>query len=294
MYNILLAVGGVVLIIIGTSLMGESSSKFSGSATVIDKLSPVACMGLSTIITAIVQSSSGVTTAAALLAGSGAVSLGQAFAIVIGANIGTTSTAWLYAVADLQSSITVAISVAIGIAGLIMFAAGNEKVATAGKILIGLDVFINGAAQISNISSTFSLPELIQSNPLALIVSGTATTAVIQSSSAGIGVLQALSSSGEIPLQSAAYIVVGMNIGTCATALIATFFSKRTAKTVAYFHLIFNTVTGLAFCAIINIFHLNFAANPTNIAMVHTGCNLTGALIFAPIMVIKMFRRKLG
>lgn len=246
---------------------------------------------IGTVITAVLQSSSAVTVMVVGAVDAGIIKLKTAVYIIIGSNIGTSVTAWLVCLSQnnqagiIKSPIDLyPISGLLGI-GLIILTK-NNKSSNIGLILVGFTLIMSGingmSAAVEPVGESLSGFLLSIDNVFLGIIMGAVLSAVTQSSSAGIGVLQALSCSGTVTLFSAVPIILGQNIGTCVTAFIASIGAGKNAKKAAAAHLIFN-VTGVVVWTVIFIiakcFLNDFIVSPVHIAIIHTVFNVSTAVI---------------
>ena len=306
-FSILTMIGGLALFLYGMHVMGEGLSKASSGRMerILETLTsnPIKAVLLGAAVTAVIQSSSATTVMVVGFVNSGIMKLGQAIGIIMGANIGTTVTSWLLSLTGVESSSLLMqffkptsfspVLAIIGVA-MIMFAK-NEKKKDVGTIMIGFAVLMFGMDTMSGaVKPLADVPEFTQfltmfSNPILGLLAGTILTAVIQSSSASVGILQALCVTGSVTFSSALPIIMGQNIGTCVTALISSVGANKNAKRAAIVHLYFNiigtTVFMLAVYAINGIFGLPFwgeATSPADIAIVHSIFNITATIILLP------------
>ncbi len=306
-FSILTMIGGLALFLYGMHVMGEGLSKASSGRMerILETLTsnPIKAVLLGAAVTAVIQSSSATTVMVVGFVNSGIMKLSQAIGIIMGANIGTTVTSWLLSLTGVESSSFIMqflkptsfspVLAIIGVA-MIMFAK-NEKKKDVGTIMIGFAVLMFGMDTMSGaVKPLADVPEFTQfltmfSNPILGLLAGTILTAVIQSSSASVGILQALCVTGSVTFSSALPIIMGQNIGTCVTALISSVGANKNAKRAAIVHLYFNiigtTVFILAVYAINGIFGLPFwseATSPADIAIVHSVFNITATIILLP------------
>ncbi|MBE5971821.1 MAG: Na/Pi cotransporter family protein, partial [Lachnoclostridium sp.] len=265
---------------------------------------PIKAVTLGCVVTALIQSSSATTVMVVGFVNSGIMKLQQAVGIIMGANIGTTVTSWLLSLAGLEgnnlfvkllkpSSFAPVLAV-IGVI-LIMFLKKDEKKKDIGTILIGFAVLMTGMDTMSAaVKPLANVPEFTAlftmfSNPILGLIAGAVLTAVIQSSSASVGILQALSATGAISFGSALPIIMGQNIGTCVTAMISSVGASKNARRTALVHLYFNVIGTvifmIGFYAINSFVHFGFMNGPAtgfNIAIIHTVFNIVATLILLP------------
>ncbi|HHZ06743.1 MAG TPA: Na/Pi cotransporter family protein [Clostridiales bacterium] len=306
-FSVLGLIGGLALFLFGMNTMGDGLEKLSGGRleSMLEKMTSNTIKGfaLGVGVTAIIQSSSATTVMVVGFVNSGIMRLSQAIGIIMGANVGTTVTAWLLSLTGVEGDSIVMkmmqpinfspILAMIGIA-LIMFAKNGKK-KDAGNILVGFAILMFGMNMMSTaVKPLAEVPEFTSiltmfSNPIFGILAGALLTAVIQSSSASVGILQALSVTGAISFSTAIPIVMGQNIGTCVTAMISCIGAKKNAKRAAFVHLYFNiigTVVILALFYGINAFvdfkFLNDIVNPADIAIIHTVFNISATALLLP------------
>lgn len=306
-FSILTMVGGLALFLYGMHVMGEGLSKASSGRMerILESLTstPLKAVVLGAAVTAVIQSSSATTVMVVGFVNSGIMKLSQAIGIIMGANIGTTVTSWLLSLVGVESSNIFMqflkptsfspILAIIGV-GLIMFSQ-NEKKKDVGTILIGFAVLMFGMDMMSGaVKPLADVPEfreilLMFSNPVLGMLAGAVLTAIIQSSSASVGILQALCATGSVTFSSALPIIMGQNIGTCVTALISSIGANKNAKRAAVVHLYFNVIGTLVFMIsvyVVNgIFKLPFwekATSPADVAVIHSVFNVTATALLLP------------
>lgn len=303
-YDLFQLMGGLALFLFGMSLMGDALEKRAGKRLkhILEQLtrSPVKAVLLGAGVTAVIQSSSATTVMVVGFVNSGIMQLRQAIGVVMGANIGTTVTAWLLSMTGIQGdSFLVTLfkpstfSPLLAFVGIVMLLAFSRKRDTA-FILLGFAVLMFGMQSMSQAVSGLAQDEgftsllLKFSNPFLGVLVGAVVTAVIQSSSASVGILQAIALTGGLTFGAALPIIMGQNIGTCITAILSAIGANRSAKRVAAAHLLFNligtVVILILFYTVEAFVHLPFLALPINalhIAAVHTAFNLiTTAMLF--------------
>ena len=250
--NLLALLGGLALFLYGMHMMSAGLEQAAGDRmkAILEKLTSNPFLGVivGAVITAIIQSSSATTVMVVGFVNSQLMTLNQAVWIIMGANIGTTITGQLIA---LDAS---KIAPLVAILGVVMVTfMKNKKVNAFGEILAGLGILFIGMDMMKNAmvplqqSETFIHAMTTISNPVLAILLGAGFTALIQSSSASVGILQALAISGLIPLSSAIYIIFGQNIGTCITAVLASLGANRNAKRTTIIHLSFNIIGTIVF-----------------------------------------------
>lgn len=315
LFSILTMVGGLALFLYGMEVMGGGLSKASGGRLehILEKLTSnkLKAVLLGAGVTAVIQSSSATTVMVVGFVNSGIMKLSQAIGIIMGANIGTTVTSWILSLSGIESSNFFVqlvkpssfspVLAVIGVA-LLMFAK-KDRQKDVGTILVGFAILMFGMDTMSNaVKPLAEVPEFtrlftIFSNPILGLIAGALLTAVIQSSSASVGILQALCATGSISFASAVPIILGQNIGTCVTALLSGIGASKNARRAALVHLYFNiigTVTFMVLFYLVNaLIHFSFmgeAANAAGIAIVHTTFNVfaTGLLLPFSSMLEKL------
>lgn len=308
-FAVLTLIGGLVLFLYGMNVMGSGLEKLAGGKLekLFDKLTSNPFKGflLGFVVTAIIQSSSATTVMLVGFVNSGIMKLKQTIGIIMGANIGTAVTAWLLSLTGIEggniwlemlkpSSFTPILAL-IGI--IFYMFMKDEKHKYIGMILLGFTVLMYGMDTMSGaVEPLKDMPEfsnilLMFDNPLLGILAGAVLTAIIQSSSASVGILQALSSTGAVHFSTALPIILGQNIGTCITAAISAIGTNKNAKRVAAIHLSFNIIGTIIFVAIyypINaIIHFSFAnsvVNALDIAVIHTLFKVITTIILFPFI----------
>lgn len=310
-FDILKFVGGVAIFLFGMTVMGEGLEKRSAGKLklTLERLtsSPLKALFLGFGVTAIIQSSSATTVMLVGFVNSGVMSLSQTIGVIMGANIGTTVTGWLLSLAGIKGSNFFlqllkpsSFSPIFAAIGIIMFLSKNSKRRDTGSVLIGFAVLMNGMEIMSSAVSALKNSEqfgnimVMFSNPIPGVLLGALVTAIIQSSSASVGILQALSSTGKLPYMTVVPIVLGQNIGTCVTALLSAIGANKNAKRVAAVHLLFNIIGSLLFLLVFfivkqNLLILTKPANGFGIAIVHTIFNVFATVILFPFS--KMLER---
>ena len=306
-FSILTLLGGLALFLYGMQVMGDGLAKVSGGKLekILENLtsSKLKAVLLGLAVTAVIQSSSATTVMVVGFVNSGIMKLTQAVGIIMGANIGTTVTAWILSLAGIESSnffisllkpsSFAPILALIGIV-LLMFTKSSRK-KDIGVILVGFAVLMFGMETMSGaVKPLADVPEftnllLAFSNPIAGVLAGTILTAIIQSSSASVGILQALCVTGAVPYSAAFPFIMGQNIGTCVTALLSAIGANKNAKRAAMIHLYFNMLGTVIFLGVFyllnSVVHFSFMdsmATPAAIAVTHSIFNVTATLIWLP------------
>lgn len=313
-FNLFTLFGGLALFLYGMDLMGKGLEKASGGRLekVLEKLTSniFKAVLLGAGVTGIIQSSSATTVMVVGFVNSGIMPLSKATGIIMGANIGTTVTSWILSLSGIQSdnffvqifnpSSFSPILAVIGI--ILMMFAKREKLKNIGSIMIGFAILMFGMETMTTaVEPLAEVPAftnilLMFSNPILGVLAGTLLTAIIQSSSASVGILQALCLTGRVSYGSAIPIIMGQNIGTCITAILSSIGANRNAKRAASIHLLFNLIATLIFLTVfytLNIFvpfsFLQDSATPLGIAVFHTAFNLVATMILLPFN--KMFEK---
>lgn len=308
-FMIVSLLGGLALFLYGMSMLGSGLEKLSGGRLeqTLEKLTNNVFKGvlLGALVTGAIQSSSATTVIVVGLVNARILKLRQAIGIIMGANIGTTVTAHILRLSDLSSDNfflmllkPTTLAPVVGIIGILMVMVGKkQKYKTLGEILLGFCILFTGMfnmeAAVSPLSESPEFAGLFASlsNPVIGVLVGTVVTAIIQSSSASIGILQALSSTGIITWSSAIPIILGQNIGTCITPILASIGASKNAKRTAAVHLSFNIIGTCVFLIVIytiqSISPFSFWDLPIDkggIANFHTTFNVCVTLMFLPFV----------
>ena len=306
--KIITLLGGLALFLFGMDIMGKSLERLAGGRlqTVLAKMSSNVFKGffLGLAVTAIIQSSSATTVMVVGFVNSGIMTLKQAIGVIMGSNVGTTVTAWLLSLTALEGdSLLVQIfkpttlAPLLGTIGIVLYMfTKSEKKQGLGSIFLGFMALMTGMELMSGSmefleeEAWFANLMVSFSNPLLGILVGAVLTGIIQSSSASVGILQGLCSTGAVTFGTAIPIILGQNIGTCVTAMISTIGANRNARRTALVHLYFNLVGVALFVLIfygIGAFipweFLKNSAGPMDIAMIHTGFNLAATAVLLPM-----------
>ena len=307
-FDLLSLIGGLCLFLFGMSVMGNALGRRAGSKLqgLLSKLTTGKLAGLLTGlgVTAIIQSSSATTVMVVGFVNSGLMTLKQAINVIMGANIGTTVTAWILSLSGIEgdalwlkllkpASFTPVLAL-IGIV-LFMFCKGDRK-KDSGTILLGFAVLMFGMDTMSDaVGGLADVPEFQQiflmfTNPILGVLAGAVVTAIIQSSSASVGILQALSATGQVSHGAAVPIIMGQNIGTCITAILSSFGTNRNAKRAAYVHLSFNIIGTVVWLGVFSLVKtvfapavLNQAAGLSGIATCHSIFNIACTVLLLPL-----------
>ena len=307
LFDVLTMVGGLCLFLFGMNLMGEALERRAGASLrlLLGKLTTNRMMGFLTglAVTAVIQSSSATTVMVVGFVNSGLLTLGQAINVIMGANVGTTVTSWILSLGGIESGNLfvqllkpTSFTPVLALIGIIyyMFIKDSRKKDT-GMILLGFATLMFGMDTMSSaVSGLKDVPAfqqlfLLFTNPILGVVAGAVLTAVIQSSSASVGILQALSSTGSVTYAAAVPIIMGQNIGTCVTAMLSSVGTTKNAKRAAVVHLMFNVIGTvvclLLFMAVQALFSpavLGESATYFGIAICHTLFNVICTVILLP------------
>jgi len=306
-FGILTLVGGLALFLYGMSIMGDGLEKVSGGKLemLLEKLTsnPLKAVGLGAAVTAVIQSSSATTVMVVGFVNSGIMKLSQAIGVIMGANIGTTVTSWILSLTGIQGeSIFVRLlkpssfTPILAAIGIILYMSGkNSKKKDIGGIFLGFAVLMFGMEAMSGaVEPLADVPEFtgmltMFKNPLLGVLVGAVLTAVIQSSSASVGILQALSVTGAFTYQAVIPIIMGQNIGTCVTAMLSAVGANRSAKRTAFVHLYFNIIGATVFMvlyfslnALIGFSFSEDVVGVAGIALIHSIFNIFTTLILLP------------
>lgn len=307
-FGVLSLIGGLAIFLYGMDLLGEGLTGASGGKLekILEKLTsnPLKAVLLGAGVTAVIQSSSATTVMVVGFVNSGIMKLSQAVGVIMGANIGTTITSWILSLTGIESS-NIFISLlkptsfspvlaAVGIVFLMFLKKDSLK--NPGKIMIGFALLMYGMdAMSSSVAPLAEVPQFASiltafSNPLLGMLAGMLFTAIIQSSSASVGILQALCSTGILSYATALPIIMGQNIGTCVTALLSSIGATKNGKRAAIIHLYFNVIGTVTFMivfyalnAVIHFSFLNLTAQEFGIAVIHTAFNIITTAYLLPL-----------
>lgn len=306
-FSVLNMLGGLALFLYGMTIMGDGLTKLSGGRLerILEKLTsnPLKAVLLGAGVTAVIQSSSATTVMVVGFVNSGIMKLSQAIGIIMGANIGTTVTSWILSLSGIEGdSFIVQIlkpstfAPVLAFIGIILFMFIKiQKKKDIGMILVGFAILMTGMDAMSGaVKPLADVPEFTSlftlfKNPILGMTVGALLTAVIQSSSASVGILQALCMTGSVTYGAAFPIIMGQNIGTCITALISSVGASINAKRAAFVHLYFNIIGTILFSAafyLINSFvHFEFmenSAGAAGIAVIHSVFNVAATIVLLP------------
>ncbi|MCD8110431.1 MAG: Na/Pi cotransporter family protein [Clostridiales bacterium] len=307
-FSVLTLLGGLAMFLFGMNTMGDGLVRVSGGRldSILERLTSNRLKGvlLGTAVTAVIQSSSATTVIVIGFVNSGIMKLTQAVGVIMGANIGTTVTSWILSLTGIEGGgffLTMlkpsSFSPILAVIGIVLYmsAKGKQTKKDVGAILLGFAVLMFGMETMSGAVEPLADNErflsilTMFSNPLLGVLAGAVLTAVVQSSSASIGILQALCATGAIPYSAAIPIIMGQNIGTCVTALISAVGAGKNAKRAAMIHFYFNLIGTVVFMAVfylVNAFvrfaFLGDAANAAGIAVVHSLFNIACCIAWFP------------
>ena len=306
-------VGGLGMFIYGMQIMAQGLENAAGDRmkSLLGVLTKNKFFGvlLGAFITAVIQSSSATTVMVVGFVNAGIMNLQQAMGVIMGANVGTTITGWLVSSVEwaefLSPSTLAPLAIMLGV--IIMLTGKRRSSKDVSSIVIGFGLLFVGISTMSASVAPLKDSEAFCSifvklghNPVLGIIAGAVVTAVIQSSSASVGILQSLAAAGLVPFGAAIYIIMGQNIGTCVTAILSSMGAKKNAKTAALMHLLFNII-GTVLFSIVAIIYLK-TVNPawatgtitqTQISMVHTIFNIATTVMLFPLSdyIIKLAKK---
>lgn len=306
-FSIISLLGGIALFLYGMSFMGEQLERLSGGKLeqILEKMTDKTYKGvlLGAVVTAVIQSSSAVTVMVVGFVNSGIMQLTRAIGVIMGANIGTTVTGWILSLTQINGESLIisllkpssfAPVLAIISVFMLMFCK-NEKKKNVGGIMMGFSVLMMGMTLMSDAMSgladneNFTSLMLTFSNPIVGIIAGTLLAAVVQSSSASVGILQALALSGGVSFAAAFPIILGQNIGSCVPVLISSVGTNKNAKRAAFIYLYFNVigviVTGALFYGVdyfVDFAFMNETISSVQIAIINTAFKVFSTIILFP------------
>ena len=305
-FNVFSLLGGLALFLFGMDIMDKALEKQAGGQLqkILSKLTdnPLKGFFLGLCVTAVIQSSSATTVMVVGFVNSGIMELHQAIGVIMGSNVGTTVTSWILSLSGLQGDSLLinllkptSFSPLLAFIGILLYMCKSEKKKGVGTILIGFAVLMTGMTTMSNAvlplqnEAWFTSLFTRFSNPLLGVLVGALVTGIIQSSSASVGILQALSATGVITYGSAIPIIMGQNIGTCVTALISSVGANKNARRAAMVHLYFNiigvTIFLVGFYGLNTVCHfvfVNTTIEAWGIAVVHSVFNIVATLVLLP------------
>ena len=308
LFDVLDLIGGLCLFLFGMNLMGSALEKRAGHGltALLSRLTSSKIAGFLTGlgVTAIIQSSSATTVMVVGFVNSGIMTLKQAINVIMGANVGTTVTAWILSLTGIESGNIfmqllkpTSFTPILALIGTVMYMFGNVKKKDTGTILLGFATLMFGMDLMSSaVSGLKDVPEFrniltMFSNPILGVVAGAVITGIIQSSSASVGILQALSSTGQINFGMAIPIIMGQNIGTCVTALISSVGTNRNARRASIVHLSFNIIGTVVLLTLFTIARhvfdlsdfVNSTASEWGIAVAHSAFNILCTAMLLPM-----------
>ena len=306
-FKIITLLGGLALFLFGMDVMGKALERQAGGKlqTILAKMSSNVFKGflLGLGVTAVIQSSSATTVMVVGFVNSGIMTLKQAVGVIMGSNIGTTVTAWILSLSGLEGDSFIiklfkpsTLAPLIGIIGIVLYMGKSEKKKGVGTIMLGFMALMTGMDLMSS-SMAFLKTEawfadlmISFTNPIVGILFGAVLTAIIQSSSASVGILQGLCSTGVVTYGAAIPIILGQNIGTCITAIMGAIGANRNARRTAMVHLLFNVVGAVMFAVVfygLGMFiEWNFLGDSVqawDISVIHTGFNLIATAVLMPL-----------
>ena len=306
-FKMITLLGGLALFLFGMDVMGKALERQAGGKlqTILAKMSSNVFKGflLGMGVTAVIQSSSATTVMVVGFVNSGIMTLKQAVGVIMGSNIGTTVTAWILSLSGLEGDSFLiklfkpsTLAPLIGIIGIVLYMGKAEKKRGIGTIMLGFMALMTGmdlmSSSMSFLKSEAWFADLMISftNPIVGILFGAVLTAIIQSSSASIGILQGLCSTGVVTYAAAIPIILGQNIGTCITAIMGAIGANRNARRTAMVHLLFNVVGAVMFAVafyglglVIEWKFLGDSAQAWDISLIHTGFNLIATAVLMPL-----------
>lgn len=306
-FDVLTMIGGLCLFLFGMDLMGQALERRAGGRlrTLLDKMTGRVMTGFLTgmAITAVIQSSSATTVMVVGFVNSGLMTLRQAINVIMGANVGTTVTAWLLSLAGISSGNVwidllkpTSFTPVLALVGIVLYmSCKSGKRKDTGVILLGFATLMFGMDTMSGaVAGLKDVPAFAQlfvafKNPVLGVLAGAVLTGIIQSSSASVGILQALAVTGQVSYAAAIPIIMGQNIGTCVTALLSSVGTNKNAKRAAVVHLMFNVIGVVvlltAFCIVKAVFApaiLQASATMYGIAVAHSCFNVICTAILLP------------
>ena len=314
-FNVLSMIGGLALFLYGMHMLGDGLAKASGGRLegILEKLTknPVIAVLVGAGVTAVIQSSSATTVMVVGFVNSGIMKLEQAVNVIIGANVGTTITAWILSLSGIESSNFIiqlfkpsSFSPILAIVGVCLITfTKKEKKKDIGTILAGFAILMIGMDTMSGaVKPLANVPEFGQiltmfSNPILGMLAGLILTAIIQSSSASVGILQALCKTGAVSYATAIPVIMGQNIGTCVTALISSIGASKDAKRAALLHLYYNIMKTSLFMVVfyaidyfVNFAFMESSISALGVAVVHSLFNIAACIILLPFskFLVKM------
>ena len=302
--NFFTFVGGVGMFLYGMKIMSEGLQKVAGPklANILKILTSnkFTAIIVGAIITVVVHSSAATTVMVVGFVNAGIMKLNEAVGVIMGANIGTTVTAWVVALAELGSAVEIFkpeffAPIVFGISSLVVVFTKKEKTKTVSNIFVGVGLLFIGLTFMSTGVSPYAKSkvflvafETLGKSPILAILAGMIVTVILSSSTASVSILQTLALAGSVSKGAACFITVGQNIGTCVTTILSSANSSKNGKRTALLHLLFNVFGGLIFSVIVLVFYpllKDFLATRISlfeISLFHTGFNISNTLILLP------------
>lgn len=303
--NLFTFIGGVGMFLYGMKTMSEGMQKVAGPkfGNVLKFLTAnkFTAIAVGTIVTAVIQSSAATTIMVVGFVNAGIITLTNAVGVIMGANIGTTVTAWIVALAELGSVVSIFkldffSPLLFGIGALIFVFTKKEKTKTKANIFVGVGLLFLGLTFMANGIMPYAKSDIFISSfkimgqiPIFAILAGAVVTIILSSSSASVSILQTLALTGSISKSAACFITIGQNIGTCVTTIISSANSSKNGKRTALLHLLFNVLGGIIFSALVLISYpfiksfLYTKISVFEISIFHTGFNIANTLILLPL-----------
>ncbi len=307
-FDVLTLIGGLCLFLFGMNVMGQALERRAGSSLqqLLGKLTTNKAAGLLTGlgVTSVIQSSSATTVMVVGFVNSGLMTLKQAINVIMGANIGTTVTAWILSLGGIEGDALflqllkpMSFTPVLALIGIIFYMfCKSDKTKDTGTILLGfavlmfgMDIMTNSVSGLADVPAFQNLFVMFK-NPILGVLAGAILTAIIQSSSASVGILQALAATGQVSYGAAIPIIMGQNIGTCITAILSSFGTNKNAKRAALVHLSFNVIGTIVWItvfiivkALIDPILFNESATMSGIAIAHSAFNIACTIILLPM-----------
>ncbi len=305
-FHVTALLGGLAMFLFGMDVMGKALERQAGGKlqTILSKLTdhPIKGLLMGLVVTAVIQSSSATTVMVVGFVNSGIMELHQAVGIIMGSNIGTTATSWLLSLTGVQGDSfwlqlckPVNFCPILAFIGVLLYMQQSERKKGIGTIMLGFAVLMTGMESMSSAMKPlanepwFTNLFLKFSNPILGVIAGAVLTAIIQSSSASVGILQALCVTGSVTMGAALPIIMGQNIGTCVTALISSIGATKNARRTAMVHLYFNIIGVLLFLTVFYTYNAFFPVaqlsqpiQAVGIAMIHSVFNVSVTLVLLP------------
>ena len=306
-FDVLSMIGGLCLFLFGMNVMGEALEKRAGGSlkSILSRITGNKMTGflLGLGVTAVIQSSSATTVMVVGFVNSGIMTLSQAINVIMGANVGTTVTAWILSLTGVsgdsffvQMLKPMSFTPILALIGIFMYMGKNDKRKDTGMILLGFATLMFGMdIMSSSVNGLKDVPQFTNlmvmfTNPIMGVLVGALLTGIIQSSSASVGILQALSATGQIPMAAAVPIIMGQNIGTCVTAMLSSVGTNKNARRTALVHLLFNIIGTCVWLTVFTIVRAVFdpallyeSANAVSIAIAHSAFNILCTALLLPL-----------